>query len=168
MHGRSLPNRPLVLEHLIIAPRGLVVVGPSFGQVLRGGRPNRGAGWKARQPAGRLGPPSTGATATAPGARAGTGGGEGDRRPALVRETLRRCYALRTWLGGSPWGTVPVLAAVCSCPVGRAPAHPWMMLDGLWLGTADQLPAWLVSQDILGPAARTELGRFLAEALPVG
>jgi hypothetical protein len=41
------------------------------------------------------------------------------------------------------------------------------MLDGLWLGTADQLPAWLVSQDVLSPATCAELGRFLIEALPV-
>ncbi len=163
MHGRRLPDRPLALEHLVIAPRGLVVVGPSFGHVLRDGHTNRGAGGKARPVASRLGPPLAGATAAAPATA-----GAGDRRPALVRETLRRCYALRTWLGGSRWDAVPVLAAVCSCPVVRAPAPPWMMLDGLWLGTADQLPAWLVSEDILGPGARTELGRFLAEALPIG
>jgi hypothetical protein len=41
------------------------------------------------------------------------------------------------------------------------------MLDGLWLGTADQLPGWLVSQDVLDLAARAELARFLDEALPV-
>ena len=31
----------------------------------------------------------------------------GDRRPALVRETLRRCYALRSWLAEGRWGGVP-------------------------------------------------------------
>ena len=153
IHGRRLPTRPLGLEHLIVAPRGLVVVGPNFGQVLRGGHAPRGA----REVAGRLSTPFAVRKAV-----------PADRRPALVRETLRRCFALRSWLEGGPWGDVPVLAAVCSCPVARVPVHPWMMLDGLWLGTADQLPPWLVSQDVLGPDVRAELGQFLVEALPVG
>jgi len=156
MHGRRLPNRPLALEHLIVAPRGLVVVGPSFGQVLRGGYSHPAPGWRAREAASRLSTPLAVGTAMA-----------GDRRPALVRETLRRCYGLRSWLEAGPWDGVPVLAAVCGCPVTRAAAHPGLMLDGLWLGTADQLPGWLVSQDVLDLAARAELARFLDEALPV-
>jgi len=157
MHGRRLPNRPLVLEHLIIAPRGLVVVGPSFGQVLRGGYSHPAPGWRAREAASRFNMGLAVGTAMA-----------GDRRPALVRETLRRCYALRSWLGAGPWDGLPVLAAVCGCPVARrAPAHPWLMLDGLWLGTADQLPGWLVSDDVVDLATRAKLGRFLDEALPV-
>jgi len=156
MHGRRLPNRPLVLEHLIIAPRGLVVVGPSFGQVLRGGYAPPAPAWRARETASRLNMPLAVGTAMA-----------GDRRPALVRETLRRCFALRSWLEAGPWDGVPVLAAVCECPVARAADHPWLMLDGLWLGTADQLPGWLVSDDVLDLATRARLGRFLDEALPV-
>ena len=84
-----------------------------------------------------------------------------------MRETLRRCYALRSWLGAGPWDGVPVLAAVCGCPAARASAHPWLMLDGLWLGAADQLPGWLISEEILDLATRVDLGRFLVEALPV-
>jgi hypothetical protein len=156
MHGRRLPHRPLVLEHLLVAPRGLVVVGPNFGQVLRGGHSPRLASGRAREVASRLNKPF-GAGQALPG----------DRRPALVRETLRRSYALRSWLGASPWEGVPVLAAVCSCPAARAPGQPWVMLDGLWLGAADQLPPWLVSEDVLCPDGRAQLGRFLAEALPV-
>jgi hypothetical protein len=41
------------------------------------------------------------------------------------------------------------------------------MLDGLWLGAADQLPGWLVSEEVVDLATRVELGRFLDEALPV-
>ncbi len=155
MHGRRLPNRPLVIEHLIVAPRGLVVVSPSFGQVLRGGYSHLGPAWRAREAAGGVSAPRALGTVA------------GDRRPALVRETLRRCYALRSWLGAGPWDGVPVLAAVCGCPVARASAHPWLMLDGLWLGAADQLPGWLISEEILDVATRTDLGRFLAEVLPV-
>jgi hypothetical protein len=151
-----LPNRPLTLEHLVVAPRGLVVVAPSFGQVLRGGHTYHGAGWRLREAPGHLSTPWGSGTATTP-----------DRRPALVRETLRRCCALRSWLKASPWDGVPVLAAVCSCPVARPPAPPWLMLDGLWLGAADQLPAWFVADEVLSARARAELGRFLAGALPV-
>jgi hypothetical protein len=156
VHGRTLPDRTLVLEHLVIAPRGLVVVGPSFGQVLRGSYTHPGPDRRAREAAACLNVPLT--------ARAST---SGDRRPALVRDTLRRRYALRAWLEPGPWDGVPVLAAVCGCPATRGPAYPWLMLDGLWLGTADQLPGWLVSETALEPAARVALARFLAEALPV-
>jgi hypothetical protein len=134
----------------------LVVVGPSFGQVLRGGYSHPAPLWRPREEASRFN------VAVA----VGTTRAE-DRRPALVRETLRRCYALRSWLGAGPWDGVPVLAAVCGCPVARGPAHPWLMLDGLWLGTADQLPGWLVSEEAVDLATRVELGRFLEEALPV-
>ncbi|MGO9657896.1 MAG: hypothetical protein ACLQVK_08365 [Acidimicrobiales bacterium] len=156
MHGRRLPNRPLVLEHLVIAPRGLVVVGPSFGQVLRGGYARPVPAWRAREAASHLNMPLAVGTAVA-----------GDRRPALVRDTLRRRFALRSWLETGPWDGVPVLAAVCECPVARAVAHPWLVLDGLWLGTADQLPEWLVADAVLDLATRATLGRFLDEALPV-
>ncbi len=174
MHGRRLPNRPLVLEHLIVAPRGLVVVSPSFSQVLRGGYSHPAPGWRARQAGGgvnsRLEARGGNARLAAGGVNARLAVGvapAGDRRPVLVRDTLRRCYALRSWLGGGPWDGVPVLAAVCGCPAARAPAHPWLMLDGLWLGTADQLPGWLMSEESLDEATRADLGRFLAEALPV-
>ncbi len=154
MHGRSLPNRPLVIEHLIVAPRGLVVVGSSFGQVLHGGYSHRAPGWQARGSAARLNIALAVGTA-------------GDRRPALVRETLRRCYALRSWLEGGPWDGVPVLAAVCGCPAARPSAPPWLMIDGLWLGTADQLPGWLVSEELLDLPTRVELHRALSEELPI-
>ncbi len=91
----------------------------------------------------------------------------GDRRPALVRETLRRCYALRSWLAAGPWDGVPVLAAVCGCPAARASAQPWLMIDGLWLGTADQLPDWLVSEEFLDLPTRVELYRSLTEQMPI-
>jgi hypothetical protein len=156
MHGRSLPNRPLVIEHLIVAPRGLVVVGPSFGAVLHGGYTHPAPGWQARTSVPRLNIALAVGTARA-----------GDRRPALVRETLRRCYALRSWLAEGRWGGVPVLAAVCGCPAARASAAPWVMIDSLWLGTADQLPGWLVSEELLDLPARVELYRALTEELPV-
>jgi hypothetical protein len=156
LHGRSLPNRPLVVEHLVVAPRGLVVVGPSFGQVLHGGYNHPAPTWRARESAARPNIALAVGTARA-----------GDRRPALVRETLRRCYALRSWLAAGPWDGVPVLAAVCGCPAARASAQPWLMIDGLWLGTADQLPDWLVSEEFLDLPTRVELYRSLAEQMPI-
>jgi hypothetical protein len=156
LHGRSLPNRPLVVEHLVVAPRGLVVVGPSFGQVLHGGYNHPAPTWRARESAARPNIALAVGTARA-----------GDRRPALVRETLRRCYALRSWLAAGPWDGVPVLAAVCGCPAARASAQPWLMIDGLWLGTADQLPDWLVSEEFLDLPTRVELYRSLVEQMPI-
>jgi len=41
------------------------------------------------------------------------------------------------------------------------------MIDSLWLGTADQLPGWLVSEELLDLPARVELYRALTEELPV-
>jgi hypothetical protein len=37
MHGRRVPNKALALDHVAIAPRGLVLVGSDLGQSLRGG-----------------------------------------------------------------------------------------------------------------------------------
>ena len=73
----------------------------------------------------------------------------------------------RSWLAAGPWDGVPVLAAVCGCPAARASAQPWLMIDGLWLGTADQLPGWLVSEEILDLPTRVELYRSLTEEMPV-
>ena len=104
---------------------------PHFGAVLHGGytRPLRPGGRPERRCPGSISPWPWGRL------------GPGDRRPALVRETLRRCYALRSWLAEGRWGGVPVLAAVCGCPAARASAAPWVMIDSLWLGTADHCPA---------------------------
>jgi hypothetical protein len=41
------------------------------------------------------------------------------------------------------------------------------MIDGLWLGTADQLPGWLVSEELLDLPTRVELYRALTEELPI-
>jgi hypothetical protein len=174
MHGRRLAHRPLTIEHLLVAPRGVVVVGPSFGQVLSEGVGSPGplshpGPLRHPGPLSHPGPPASGpagaglATKTWPGPSRPRA-----RRPVLVRETLRRCYALRSWLEASCWESVPVLAAVCSCPVNPQESHPGLMLDGLWLGTADQLPDWLVSEPAITGADRAQLATFLAAALPVG
>lgn len=157
MHSRRVPNRALALDHLVIVPRGLVVVGTDIGQALRSGFSQRGATWHASENLGR---------------RDGTGDSWA-RRPGVVREALRRGYALHGWLAGTPWAEVPVFVAACSAPVMGVTQKPPLMLegfalDGLWLGAVNQLPEWLASGGSLDSAARAALVHFLAEELPVG
>ena len=156
LHGRSLPNRPLVVEHLVVAPRGLVVVGHEL-------RP--GAAWWLQPPRSNVAGQRIGRP---PQYRLGRRDGEGRGPPAGVgtRDTAPLLCA-QVVAGGRAWDGVPVLAAVCGCPAARASAQPWLMIDGLWLGTADQLPDWLVSEEFLDLPTRVELYRSLTEQMPI-
>jgi hypothetical protein len=83
-----------------------------------------------------------------------------------VREALRRAYALSAWLEGTPWEGSPVYAAVCtSRRAGTAGTHP-LLLDTLWLGETNHLPAWLAGGDALDGPACAAVGAFLAVELP--
>jgi len=155
LHGRRLPDRALSFDHLVVAPIGLVVVGPCPGHVGREAPSQLSVALPPKQTPARLG------TASA------NGGGRRARRPGLVRETLRRRYALRFWLAGTGWAEVPVRAAVCAAAVLGPTAGPPLILDGLWLGPADRLPAWLASGSALGSETRAALARFLDAELPV-
>ena len=159
MHGRRVPNKALSLDHVSIAPRGLVVVGSDLGHALGGGSSQRGRGLQGRD--GLDGP-----------ARPAISGFV-ERRIGLVREILRRGNALNSWLDETSWGHIPVFAAACSAPLMGTMQKPPLMLegmtlDGLWLGAVNQLPEWLASGGALGPEDRAALGNFLAAELPVG
>jgi len=149
IHDKELPQGGVALEHVVVAPRGLVVVSPAWAPVpLRGPKPGRGDGRARAYPL-----PSA---------------GEGRRRSRIVRETLRRGKALSAWLDQTAWAGTPVWAAVCSAPVLGLPVEPAVMLDGLWLGDIERLASWLASGlDLDGPR-RSALGRFLAAELPAG
>jgi hypothetical protein len=159
MHGRRVPDKALPLDHVAIVPRGLVVVGSDLGQALRGG-PSQRARASQRRDAGD-------------GAARPAVTRLGEQRTGVVREILRSGNALRSWLGETPWGDVPVFAAACSAPLMGTMQKPPLMLegmtlDGLWLGAVNQLPEWLSSGGALDPEARAALGNFLAAELPVG
>ncbi|MGH9107048.1 MAG: hypothetical protein ACRDZX_14690 [Acidimicrobiales bacterium] len=91
---------------------------------------------------------------------------------AAVRGALRRANVLRAWLGENGWPGAPVLAAVFSGPAPYswpAPALPApgpVVIDGLWVGAAEHLPAWLASGRALDRAARASMSGFLAGQLP--
>jgi hypothetical protein len=143
MHDRRVPGRDVRLQHLVIAPRGVVVVGPRWAPAGGGGHP---AGRRADAPA------ST----------------RGAAVPGVVRSTLRCAYALQSWLEGTDWAGAPVLAGVCTSPAEAAVARPPLVLDALWVGPLQCLPPWLASGDALDAADRGALGYFLAVQLPPG
>lgn len=166
LHGRVVPGRAVPVEHLVVAPRGLVVVGPAWAGVNVNRRPDPFAPRPTR---------SAGRPTAAP--------------PGVVRETLRAAYSLRTWLDATCWSGTPVLAAVCTGPAeaprpgvprppvpgGPAPARlpavtrsrPPLVLDALWMGLVGQLADWLESGDALDGVSREALGYFLADELPL-
>jgi hypothetical protein len=155
MHARRVPDAGLRLEHLAVAPRGLVVVGPYLEQSPPPGFGRHSATARSRSPKVGGAPPLL----RSPG---------GARRSGPVRETLCRSRALRSWLAGTRWAEVPVLAAVCSAAVLGPTANPPKVLGGLWLGPANELPAWLGSGRSLDGTTCGALAYFLASELPEG
>lgn len=148
VHDKKLAPCALPLEHLVVAPRGLVVVSPEWIPVPVKG-PERAE--PTRRP---------GATATE------ASGLDDGQRSRLVREALRRANALRAWLDQTPWTGTPVWAAVCLEPVVGPPPAPPVALDGLWVGDVERLPAWLACRSDLDGPDRAALGYFLAAELP--
>jgi hypothetical protein len=141
--GRQLPDRRLALEDLLVSSRGVVLVGPGPSHAVSGSV-ERGGNGRGRALLPRAAPRSSG-----------------------VRETLRRAHALRAWLGATLWQGTVVWAAVCSCSgLDRVRDQP-VVLDGLWLGPGNLLPAWLASGDALDETDVGALGCFLAAALPL-
>jgi hypothetical protein len=155
MHARRVPDTGLRLEHLAVAPRGLVVIGPYLGQASPRSPSRHNAVARSR-------------SATGGGSAALIRGQAGARRPGPVRETLCRSRAMRSWLAGTRWAEVPVLAAVCSAAVLGPTANPARALGGLWLGPANELPAWLASGRSLDGTTGGALAYFLASELPGG
>ena len=159
MHGRKVPGRVpdsgLRLEHLAVAPRGLVVIGPYLGHTPPGAARHRDALGKYKSANG------VGSSAFPPGQGSA-------RRSGPVRETLRRSRAVRSWLAETRWAEVPVFAAVCSAAVPGSTANPAQPLGGLWLGPANELPAWLASGRSLDGTTRGALAYFLASELAPG
>ena len=129
----------LDLPHLVVAPRGLVVVAPEWAPA-------------------RLGTPRRGALAALPDPRG--------RRSSIVRTTLRRAHGLHLWLGGTPWAATPVLAAACSAPSIGAPPPSAVIIEHLWLGPVERLGLWLGAGGRLSPAEQASLAHFLSEELP--
>ena len=159
MHGRRVPDRVpdsgLRLEHLAVAPRGLVVIGPYLGHTPAGAASHRDALGKYK-------------SANGVGSSAFPRGQVSARRSGPVRETLRRSRAMRSWLAETRWAEVPVLAAVCSAAVLGPTANPARALGGLWLGPANELPAWLASGRSLDGTTCGALAYFLASELALG
>jgi hypothetical protein len=167
MHGRRLPDRlpdsvpdrvpdsGLRLEHVAVAPRGLVVIGPYLGHTPAGAPSHRDALGNYK---------SANGVGSSPFPR----GQLSARRSGPVRETLRRSRAMRSWLAETRWAEVPVLAAVCSAAVLGPTANPARALGGLWLGPANELPAWLASGRSLDGTTCGALAYFLASELAPG
>jgi hypothetical protein len=155
IHARRVPDTGLRLEHLAVAPRGLVVIGPYLSQTPPGSLSRHNATIRSRSASG-------GGSAALPRAQPGA------RRPGPVRETLCRSRAMRSWLAGTRWAEVPVLAAVCSAAVLGPTANPARALGGLWLGPANELPGWLASGESLAGTTCGALAYFLASELPPG
>jgi len=189
IHNRRLKGCALGLEHLVVAPRGVVVVSPEWAPVkvrfptapapmLSGAAANSAALLAQNEGASNcasMAHPSLFSSTflfsgTLPGAPpgAGTGGGQASgrrRRSAVVRAALRRAHALRSWLENAPWAGTPVLAAVCCLPMIGAPPLAPVLIDGLWLGPIERLAPWLAGGADLSPTARVALGQYLAAAL---
>lgn len=155
MHARRVPDTGLRLEHLAVAPRGLVIIGPYLGQASPRGLSRHNAMTRSRS--------ASGGGPAAPLRAQPT-----VRRPGPVRETLCRSRAMRSWLAGTRWAEVPVLAAVCSAAVLGPTANPARALGGLWLGPANELPAWLATGRSLDGTTCGALAYFLASELPAG
>ncbi len=157
LHGLVLPGRSQPVEHLVVARRGLVVVCPVLvPPTSTAGEPGSGPAFRCSQP----------------GAR------PGHLRSDAVRATLRRANALRRWLaqmeatGGRqlPADGLAVLAAVCSGPVPSGPVPVPVVIDDLWVGSLERLPAWLASGPGGSPGGyeREAIARALAAELGVG
>lgn len=141
VHGRCLPDRSAVFEHIVVARRGLVVVAPT---------------WAPGESAGERRPPAPCSQAR-PGRTA--------RRSDVVRSVLRKAAALRAWLDGSAWEEVPVLAAICLPPMAGGSVPPPVFLDDLWVGAVERLPSWLASGGALTAAERAALSYYLISEL---
>jgi len=139
LHGKSVPGFALPLEHIVVAPRGLVVVSPY---------------WVERD---RLASPA-GQPAQVVRLRANA---RSRSRSFAVRETLRRASALRGWLAATAWEGTTVWAAVCSAPALGPPTAPPVTIGDLWVGHIERLPSWLGSGPALVQAERERLARFL-------
>ncbi|MGC8628548.1 MAG: hypothetical protein ACP5VR_13565 [Acidimicrobiales bacterium] len=82
-----------------------------------------------------------------------------------VRAALRHARALASWLSGTDWSGVPVLAAVCSLEGLEVMSSRPVVLDRLWLGPVTSLGPWLMSGGPLGAGRFEALGAFLEERL---
>jgi hypothetical protein len=140
LHNKKISGFGLELEHIVVAPRGLVIVSPEWAPSY------------ARLP--KLSVPTT--------AGAGMAAEWRRLRSSAVRGALRRAHACRTWLERTPWAGAPVLAAVCLAPVVGAPPLPPVFIDGLWLGPVERLAPWLAAGLDLAPESRAALGYYLA------
>lgn len=155
LHARRVPGNGPALEHIVVAPRGLVVVAPSWAGAGDGRQPDGKAGAHCAQ--GRSAPGRSGHRR----ARAG----RTDTRSEAVRGAVRRAGALRRWLAGSAWHDVPVLGAVCSAPVEGYVSFPPVLVDGLWVGSLERLPSWLAAGTALTAAERAAIGYYLVSEL---
>ena len=145
VRSKSLPGCALALERLVVGPRGVVVVSTEW--VPPRSKMNVGA-------PGALRSACTAATSA-----------QDRRRSRVVREALRRARALHAWLDGTAWAGVPVWAAVCLPPLGAPVPPPPVVIDGLWVGPIERLPAWLASGPELDSSSRAALGCFLNSEL---
>ena len=186
MHGLVAPGWKVPLGHLVVAQRGVVVVG---------------CRWAAQGVGGPV-----------PGE--GTGEDRGAGRLSAVKSALKGAKAMRSFLSGTPWAGRPVMAAVCvlplpgeetafvdarygcwlpvssppvsSPPVSSPPASsppvssppvssppvssppvssPAVIVNDLWVGHVGRLPAWLASGDGLQPDERAALCVYLSGEL---
>lgn len=151
LHGLFAPGWKVPLGHLVVAQRGVVVVGSRW----------------AAQGVGDL----------VPGQGTGEDGWTG--RSSAVKSALKGAKAMRSFLSGTPWAGRPVMAAVCVLPLpgeemafsdGRygcwsSVSSPAVIVDDLWVGHAGRFPAWLASGDGLPGDERRELRLFLSTEL---
>jgi hypothetical protein len=151
LHGLLAPGWEVPLGHLVVAQRGVVVVGSRW----------------AAQDAGSTAPVE------------GTGEDRWTGRSSAVKSALKGAKAMRSFLSGTPWAAKPVMAAVCvlSLPAAEAafvdarsgcwpPASsPAVIVDDLWVGHAGRLPAWLASGEGLEADERGALRLFLSAEL---
>ena len=156
MHGLVAPGWKVPLGHLVVAQRGVVVVG---------------CRWAAQGVGGPV-----------PGE--GTGEDRGAGRLSAVKSALKGAKAMRSFLSGTPWAGRPVMAAVCvlplpgeetafvdaryGCwlPVSSPPvSSPAVIVNDLWVGHVGRFPAWLASGDGLQADERTALCVYLSGEL---
>lgn len=82
-----------------------------------------------------------------------------------ARAALRHARALRSWLSGTDWSDVPVLAALCSLGRPEVLRPRPVVLDRLWLGPIASLGSWLMGGGPLDIGSCEALGAFLEEHL---
>ncbi|HUB71478.1 MAG TPA: hypothetical protein VL984_13750 [Acidimicrobiales bacterium] len=146
LHNKTLPGSRLHLDHLVVAPRGLVVVSPE---------------WAPAEPAANAGAAAGTAGAGIPRASRTLR----KRRSAVVRDALGRTIALRTWLAATVWAATPVLTAICVAPAVAPVTGPPVLIEGVWLGAIERLGPWLGSGTTLAAPRRGALAYFLATEL---